>query len=60
MILPPDLDAGEGVEVTFYVDPTDMVLNVTAVLLKTGETIEIRCDNVGIEIPEPIGNGIVI
>ena len=60
MILPPNLDAGEGVEVTFYVDPTDMVLNVTAVLLKTGETIEIRCDNVGIEIPEPIGDGIVI
>lgn len=60
MILPPNLDAGEGVEVTFYVDPKDMVLNVTAVLLKTGETIEIRCDNVGIEIPPPIEGGIVV
>lgn len=59
MVLPPDLDPGSEVEVTFFVD-SDMVLNVHAVLLKTGEKVELRCDSIGIEIPEPLEDGITV
>ena len=60
MTLPPDLPEGEPVEVTYFVDK-DMVLNVTGVLQKTGEKIEIRCDGVGVKIPDaPMPEGINI
>lgn len=51
MALPPGLEKGEDVEVTYLVDQ-DMVLHITGVLLKTGETIEMRCDGVGVKVPE--------
>ena len=60
MTLPPDLPEGEPVEVTYFVDK-DMVLNVTGILQKTGEKIEIRCDGVGVKIPDaPMPEGINI
>lgn len=60
MELPPNLPKGEPVEVTYLVDQ-DMVLNITAVLLKTGEKIEIRCDGVGVKVPDaPMDDGINI
>jgi len=56
----PELPEGEPVEVTYFVDK-DMVLNVTGVLQKTGEKIEIRCDGVGVKIPDaPMPGGINI
>lgn len=60
MDLPPELPKGEPIEVTYLVDQ-DMVLNITGVLLKTGEKIEIRCDGVGVKVPDaPMANGINI
>ena len=60
MNLPSNLPQGEPIEVTYEVDG-DMVLNVTGVLQKTGEKIEIRCDGVGVKIPDtPISDKIVI
>jgi len=60
MDLPSGLPAGEPIEVTYAVDG-DMVLNVTGVLQRTGEKIEIRCDGVGVKIPDaPMSDRIVI
>ena len=60
MTLPSGLPQGEPIEVTYAVDG-DMVLNVTGVLQKTGEKIEIRCDGVGVKIPDaPMSDKIVI
>ncbi|MBP5510348.1 MAG: Hsp70 family protein [Kiritimatiellae bacterium] len=60
MQLPTGLDAGEPIEVTYYVDG-DMVLNVMGVLQKTGEKIEIRCDGVGVKAPDkPMSKKILI
>lgn len=60
MTLPPDLPESEPIEVTYLVDQ-DMVLNITGVLLKTGEKIEIKCDGVGVKVPEvPMAKGINI
>jgi len=60
MNLPSDLPKGEPVEVTYLVDQ-DMVLNITGVLLKTGEKIEIKCDGVGVKVPDaPMADGINI
>lgn len=61
MALPPDLPEGEPVEVTYFVDPKDYVLYITGILQKTGEKIEIRCDGVGVKVPdEPMPEGINI
>ena len=49
--LPPDLPEGEPVEVTYVVDG-DMVLNITGLLPNSGTKIEIRCDGVGVKIPD--------
>ena len=60
MDLPPDLPKGESVEVTYTVDK-DMILNISAVLLKTGDKIDIRCEGVGVKIPDqPMPEGINI
>ena len=49
--LPPDLPEGEPVEVTYVVDG-DMVLNMTGLLPNSGTKIEIRCDGVGVKVPD--------
>lgn len=60
MDLPPDLPKGESVEVTYTVDK-DMILNISAVLLKTGDKIDIRCEGVSVKIPDqPMPEGINI
>lgn len=60
MDLPPGLAAGERVEVTYSVDG-DMILNLTAVLLKTGDRIAVRCEGVGVKVPDaPMPDGITV
>lgn len=60
MDLPADLPKGESVEVTYTVDK-DMILNISAVLLKTGDKIDIRCEGVGVKVPDaPMPDGINI
>lgn len=49
--LPMDLPKGEPVEVTYVVDG-DMVLNMTGLLPNSGTKIEIRCDGVGVKVPD--------